>query len=172
MWVASTPGSTNGGTPYPGEPFTFPSFGNFGPLYIATLILPGLTIKLPVRLFPTLVILNHPSASATPNTLDVITPPTHQPHVNLYPSSPVRSPSISPTLPREISRVAKLIRRRRNGKRRRRTKRGPSLQLHQMLDPSNQLLLIVLGVLMRSTRLKRRIQNPNSLAVFIRVTTF
>jgi hypothetical protein len=38
--MASNPESTNGGTPSPGEPYTFPSFGNFGPSYIATLSLP------------------------------------------------------------------------------------------------------------------------------------
>jgi hypothetical protein len=52
---------------FPGEPFTFPSFGNIGPPYIATLSLPGLTIGLPVWLFPTPVISNLPSASTAPN---------------------------------------------------------------------------------------------------------
>ena len=58
--MASTLGSTNGGTPFPGEPFTFPSFGNIGPPCIATLSLPGLTSGLPVWLFTTLVITNFP----------------------------------------------------------------------------------------------------------------
>jgi hypothetical protein len=35
--MASNPGSTNGGTPSSGEPYTFPLFGNFGPPYVATL---------------------------------------------------------------------------------------------------------------------------------------
>jgi hypothetical protein len=93
MLMASTPGSTNGGTPCPREPLTFPSFQNFGPPYIATLSLPGLTIGLPVWLFPTPVILNPPSDSTTPNTSDVSTPPTRQPHVEFSPSSPIKSPS-------------------------------------------------------------------------------
>jgi hypothetical protein len=72
-----------------------------------------------------------------------------------------------------LKKVARLIRRRRNGKRRRRrTQKGQRPQRHQMLALRNQLLLIVLGVLMRSTRLKGRIQNPNSLAAFVRVTNF
>jgi hypothetical protein len=104
--MASNPGSTNGGTPPPGEPYTFSSFGNFGPLYVATLSLPGLTIGLPVWLFPTLVIPNPLNVSATPNTVDVSTPPTHQPHVKFSPSSPIKSPSISPSSPSEISKAS------------------------------------------------------------------
>jgi hypothetical protein len=102
--MASNPESTNGGTPSPGESYTFPSFGNFGPPYIATLSLPGLTIGLPVWLFPTLVISNPPNVSIAPNTLDVSTPPTHQPHVEFSPSSPIKSPSISPSSPSESSK--------------------------------------------------------------------
>jgi hypothetical protein len=104
--MASNPGSTNGGTPYPGEPYTFPSFGNFGPPYVTTLSLPGLTIGLPVWLFPTSVIPNPPNVSVAPNTLDVNTPPTHQPHVDFSPSLSIKSPSISPSSPSEISKAS------------------------------------------------------------------
>jgi hypothetical protein len=100
--MASVPGMTNEGTPFPGEPFVFPSYGNVGPPYITTLSLPGLTIGLPVWLFSTPVISN---AGAS----DVSTPPTHQPHVNLSPSSPVRSPSISPSSPSESSQASSQI---------------------------------------------------------------
>jgi hypothetical protein len=75
--MASNIESTNGGNSYPEEPYTFPSFGNFGPPYIATLSLSGLTIGLPVWLFPTLVISIPSNVSNAPNTLDVSTPPTH-----------------------------------------------------------------------------------------------
>jgi hypothetical protein len=102
--MASNHRSTNGGTPSSGEPYTFPSFGKFGPPYVATVSLPGLTIGLPLWLFPTLVIPNPPNVSVAPNTLDVNTPPTHQPHVEFSPSSPIKSPSISPFLPIEISK--------------------------------------------------------------------
>jgi hypothetical protein len=102
--MASNPESTNGGTHSPGEPYTFPSFGNFVPLYIATLSLPGLTIGLPVWLFPTPVILNPPIVSTTPNTLDVSTPPTHQPYVEFSCSSPIKSPSLSPSSSSESSK--------------------------------------------------------------------
>jgi hypothetical protein len=172
--MASNPGSTNGGTPSSGEPYTFPSFGNFGPPYVATLSLPGLTIGLPVWLFPTPVIPNPPNVSVAPNTLDVNTPPTHQPHVDFSPSSPINLlPFLLLRLVKALKQVARLIRRRRNGKRRRRrARKGPRPQQHQMLALRNQLLLIVLGVLMRSTRLKETIQNPNSLAAFVRVTIF
>jgi hypothetical protein len=54
---------TNEGTPAPGEPFVFPSYGNIGPPHITTLSLPGLTIGLPVWLFSTQVILNAVSDS-------------------------------------------------------------------------------------------------------------
>jgi hypothetical protein len=107
--MASNPRSTNGGTPSSGEPYTFPSFGNFGPPYVATLSLPGLTIGLPVWLFPTPVIPNPPNVSVAPNTLDVNTPPTHQPHVDFSPSSPIKSPSISPSSPSEISKASSQV---------------------------------------------------------------
>jgi hypothetical protein len=101
--------STNGGTPSPGEPYTFPYFGNFGSLYIATLGLPGLTIGLSVWLFPTPVILNTPNVSTAPNTLDVSTPPTHQPHIDFSPSSPIKSPSISPSSLSESSKESSQV---------------------------------------------------------------
>jgi hypothetical protein len=107
--MASNPGSTNGGTPSFGEPYTFPSFGNFGPPYVSTLSLPGLTIGLPVWSFPTLVIPNPPNVSVAPNTLDVNTPPTHQPHVDFSPSSPIKSPSISPSSPSESSKASSQV---------------------------------------------------------------
>jgi hypothetical protein len=88
--MASVPGMTNEGTPSPGEPFVFPSYGNIGPPHIATLSLPGLTIGLPVWLFSTQVISNAVSASVTSTS-----PQEHQPHVDPSPSSPVRSSSSS-----------------------------------------------------------------------------
>jgi hypothetical protein len=93
--------------PSSGETYTFPSFGNFGPPYVATLSLPGLTIGLPVWFFPTRVIPNLPNVSIAPNTLDVNTTPTHQPHVEFLPSSPIKSPSISPSSPSERSKSSR-----------------------------------------------------------------
>jgi hypothetical protein len=107
--MSSNPGSTNGGTPSPGEPYTFPSFENFGPPYVATLSFPGHTIGLPVWLFPTLVIPNPPNVSVAPNTLDVNAPPTHQPHVEFSPFYPIKSPSISPSSPSEISKASSQV---------------------------------------------------------------
>jgi hypothetical protein len=60
--MASVPEMTSEGTPTPGEPFVFPSYGNIGPPHITTLSLPGLTIGLPVWLFSTQVIPNAVSA--------------------------------------------------------------------------------------------------------------
>jgi hypothetical protein len=102
--MASNPESTNGETPSLGEPYTFPSFGNFGPPYIATLSLPGLTIGLLVWLFPTPMILNPPNVSIAPDTLDVIRPLTYQTHVDFLPSSSIKYPSISPSSPSESSK--------------------------------------------------------------------
>jgi hypothetical protein len=97
--MASVPETTNGATPAPGEPFVFPSYGNVGPSYIATLSLPGLTIGLPVWLFSTPMISNAGASDAS-------TPRTHQPHVNYSPSSPVRSPSISSSSPSESTQAS------------------------------------------------------------------
>jgi hypothetical protein len=107
--MASNPGSTNGGTPSSREPYTFPSFGNFGPPYVATLSLPRLTIGLPVWLFPTPVIPNPPNVSVSPNTSDFNTPPTHQPHIDFSPYFPIKSPSISPSSPSEISKASNQV---------------------------------------------------------------
>jgi hypothetical protein len=43
---------------------------------------------------------------SNPGASYVSTPPTHQPHVDLSPSSPVRSPSISPYSPNESSKAS------------------------------------------------------------------
>jgi hypothetical protein len=148
--------STNGGTPSLGEPYTFPLFGNFGPLYIATLSLLGLTIGLPVWLFPTPVIPNPPNVSTAPNTLDVITPPTHQPHVDFLPSSSIKSPSISPSSPSESSKASSQVdqKKKKQKEKKKKSPKRTKAPTTSMLALSNQLPLIVLGVLMRSTRLK------------------
>jgi hypothetical protein len=92
--MASVPEMTNEGTPSPGEPFVFPSYGNIGPPHIATLSLPCLTIGLLVWLFSTQVIPNAVSDSVTSTS-----PQEHQPHVDPSPSSPVRS-----SLPSSLAR--------------------------------------------------------------------
>jgi len=72
--------------------------GHIGPPYIATLTLPGLTIGLPFWLFSTPLNVNYPSASC------VSTPPQyHQPHIDVLPSSLVRSSSRSSSSSSEIS---------------------------------------------------------------------
>jgi cell division septation protein DedD len=132
-------------------------------------------IELPVWLFPTPVISNIPSASNAPSASDVSTPPTHQPHVDLSPSSPIRSPSLSPSSPSEISKASNEVdkkNKKQKEKKKKNQKGAKPPTTSTMLDPSNQLWLIVLGVLINSTRLKQIILNPNSLAVFVRVTTF
>ena len=90
FFMASVPEMTNEGTSTPGETFVFPSYGNIGPTYIATLSLPGLIIGLSVWLFSTQVILNAASALVVSTS-----PQEHQPHVDPSPYSPVRSSSPS-----------------------------------------------------------------------------
>jgi hypothetical protein len=87
---------TNQGTPLHGDPHPFPDFGNIGPPYISTLSLIGFTIRLPVWLFFTLMIPNAPGAlNANPSPQD------HQPRVDAFPSSPVRSSYLSSSSPGE-----------------------------------------------------------------------
>ena len=105
--MASIPRMTNEGTPFLGEPFLFPSYRNVGPPYIATLSLPCLTIGLLVCLFSTPVIL-------IVGASNVSTPPTHQPHVVFSPSSPIKAPSLSPSLPSEISKTSNQVDKKKN----------------------------------------------------------
>jgi hypothetical protein len=108
--MASVPEMTNEGTPFRGEPFVFPSYGNIGSPHISTLSLPGLTIGLPVWLFSTQVIPNAVSDSVTTTS-----PQENQNHVDPSPSSPVRSslhsslarsPSVSSSSLSEISEAS------------------------------------------------------------------
>jgi hypothetical protein len=96
-----------------GETFIFSSYGNIGPPHIATLILPGLTIGLPVWLFSTQVISNAVSVSVISTY-----PQEHQPHVDPLPSSPIRpylpsslamSHSISSSSLSESSKASNLV---------------------------------------------------------------
>ena len=100
--MALVPGMTNEGTPFPGKPFVFPSYGNVGPPYIATLSLLGLTIGLLLWFFSTPMISNE-------GVSGVGTLPTHQPHVDLSPSLSIRFPSISPSSPNESSQASNHI---------------------------------------------------------------
>jgi hypothetical protein len=104
---------TNEGTPAPGEPFVFPSYGNIGPPHIATLSLPSLIIGLRVWLFSTQVIPNEVSASVTSTS-----PQENKTHVDPSRSSPVRysspssfamSPSISSSSSGESSEASNSV---------------------------------------------------------------
>ena len=81
--MASQSGTTTQEVPFQGVPFVFPPSEGIGPLFIATLNLPRLTIGLPVWLF-NLVIL------VTTNVSNVTSPPREdRPQPNPAPSSPV-----------------------------------------------------------------------------------
>ena len=106
----------------------------------------------------------------------ISTPPQyHQPHVDPLPSSPVGSSSYSFSSSSEISiasnQVAKKKKKRKIKKKK--NKLGGNFQtLHDILEVINQLLFIMMGVLIMSTSISRHITSLNSLAGFLRVTTF
>jgi hypothetical protein len=91
------PEVSNQETPFHGEPYYFPCFGNIGPPYIATLTLPGLIVGLSVWLFSTPMVLNAPVVSKENSP-----PKEHQPHVDPFPSSPIVYSSLSSSSPGEI----------------------------------------------------------------------
>jgi hypothetical protein len=175
--MASVPRMTNEGTPAPGEPFIFPSYGNIGPPHIATLSLPGLTIGLSVWLFSTQVIPNAVSSSVVSTS-----PKEHQPHVDPSPSSLVRSsspssltrsPSVSSSSSSESSEASNSVNKKKKKRKNKKKKinKDPNLQpLSNMLE-NNQLLLLVLGVLMMSRSPKQPV-SPSTLAGFVRVAIF
>jgi hypothetical protein len=175
--MALIPRMTNEGTPFPREPFVFPSYENVGPPYVAILSLPGLTIGLPVWLFSTQVIPNAASASVVRNP-----PQEHQPHVDPSPSSPVISSSPSPLAKcssvsssslsesfEASNLVDKKKMKRKNNKKK--NKQGSKLPITARHVGNNQLLLIMLGMLMMSRSPKQPV-SPSTLAGFVRVAIF
>lgn len=77
--------SVSQGKSFDGNPSRFPSFGNIGAPYMATLSLPGFTIGLSLWLFSTSLAPNVQTASRERS------PQQHQPHVDRFPSSPNES---------------------------------------------------------------------------------
>jgi hypothetical protein len=77
-------------------------------------------------------------------------------------------------LVKALKLVTRWIRKRRKGRlRRRKISKGPNFQpLQDMLEEINQLLSIMLAMLMRFISLPRQNASKNSLAGFVRVTTF
>ena len=74
--MATFPEFTNQGIPSEGNPSPFPSFGNVGAPYMATMSLPGLTVGFPIWLFLTSVALNVPTSIR-------LSPSPEQHHVDL-----------------------------------------------------------------------------------------
>ena len=111
--------STNQGIPFDGNPNPFPSFGNIGAPYMATLSLLGLTIGLLVWLFSTSLVKNvviSPQSS---------TPPTGQnqhpfdPKVDPLPScSVVSSSPSSSSLGESIGTSNHVAKKKKKGKKR------------------------------------------------------
>jgi hypothetical protein len=143
--MASVPGMTNEGTPFPREPFVFPSYRNIGPPHIATLSLPGLTIGLPVWLFSTQVVSNAVSASFVSTS-----PQENQPHVDPSPSSPMifllpyslaRSSSISYSSLSESSKASNSVDKKKKKKHKNKKKKNkqgsqlPTTARHVGKDP-------------------------------------
>ena len=95
--MATFPGFSDQGIPSGGIPSPFPALGNIGAPYMVTLSLPGLTVGLPVWLFPT---------SIVPTIVPPSTSPPKQHHVDSKvdpsPSSPVAASSSSTSLGESI----------------------------------------------------------------------
>ena len=86
--MASSSGTTTQEVPFRGAPFVFPPSEGIGPLFIATLNIPGLTIGLPVWIF-------NPVILVTPNVSNVASPPGEdRPQPNPSPSSLVVASSL------------------------------------------------------------------------------
>src|ERR1700728_1842494 len=81
--------STNQGFPLGGNPSPFSSWGDVGAPHMATLSLPGLTIGLPVWLFPTSVVQKTviPQPSNQPPDDTEVTPPPSTSCISPSPSS-------------------------------------------------------------------------------------
>lgn len=94
--MATNPESTDQGIPFKGNPSPFPSWGNIGAPYMATLSLPGLTIGLLLWLFSTSVVQN---AAISPKS----SMPPDEPEIYPLPSSLFVSPSPSSSLLGESS---------------------------------------------------------------------
>ena len=116
--MATFPGFTNPSSPPDGNPGYFPPLGNVGAPYMATLSLPGLTVRLPVWLFSTSLV---PAVSAASPSV----PPPEQHHVDpkvdLSPSTPT-SMSSSCTSPGETLDVGNQVAK----KKKRKTKKRKS----------------------------------------------
>jgi hypothetical protein len=87
--MATVPKVTNQGSSFQEEPYVFPSFGNVGSPYIATLNLPSFTTGLPIWLFSTPLVLNAPTSSQASSPMQ-----EHQTLIDHFPSSHVASSSL------------------------------------------------------------------------------
>ena len=99
--MATTPEHTDQRIPFDGNPSPFPPFGNIGAPYMATLSLPGFTIRFPVWLFSTSLVRNvviSPHSSTPPPGQNQ---PPIDPKVDPLPSSSVVSSSPSSSSPGE-----------------------------------------------------------------------
>ena len=131
--------STGQGLPPDGNPSPFPSFGNVGAPYMATLSLPGLTIGLPVWLFSTSVV---PSVmtivplypSFEPRHVDSKVenaPPSHAPS-----SSSPTSPGESSTSSNQETRKKKKTKKKKKSDKHEATRATISLSTSQVGTPS------------------------------------
>ena len=92
--------TTTQGVPFQGVPFVFPPSEGIGPLFIATLNLPGLTIGLLVWIF-------NPAIPITPNVSNVTSLSREdRPQPNPAPPSPVVASPLSSSLLDQSSMVS------------------------------------------------------------------
>jgi len=98
--MANFPGFINLSPPPDGDAGRFPSPGNVGALYMATLTIPGLTVGLPVWLFSNSVV---PTVSADTTS---VPPPAQHPVEPKVDPTPLTPTSTSPSSPGESTQVA------------------------------------------------------------------
>ena len=121
--METTPESTDEGIPFDGNPSPFPSFGNIGAPYMATLSLPRFTIGLLVWLFSTSLVQNFaisPQSSTPPTGKNQ---PPFDPKVDPLPSSSVFSSSPSSSSPGEsIDTSNQVAKKKKKGKKKKKKK--------------------------------------------------
>ena len=155
--MASPSRTTNQETPLPSMSFVFPPYWDVFPPLIATLSLPGLTMRLPIWLFsspviPCMLFVYNPNPSSQ----------EHQPHVDPSPSSPNVSSPVSTSSPVESCNTSSQVDKKKKKGRLRRRKINKKPSLNQSLLPVRRVLICT----------PKDCVSPNSLVGFARMITF
>jgi hypothetical protein len=108
------------------------------------------------------VISNPPNVLVAPNTLDVNTPPTHQPHVNFSPSSLIKSPSISPSSLSERSKASSQVDKKKKKQKEKKKKNPKRTKTPTTSDVGSKKLVTVssTGSVDEANKIKRKNPKP------------